>query len=64
MAKCPICKSVSSKDIKILPFCSTRCKEVDLYKWFSESYAVPVVEHDDISEEEIEKLNDIIEEKD
>ena len=55
---CPICKKPSNSDKKITPFCSIRCKEVDLYKWFSGSYSVPVVEYDDIPEEELEKLQD------
>lgn len=63
MAKCPICKKTSIDNAQISPFCSSRCKEVDLYKWFSGNYSVPVVEYDDISEEELEKLNDVIEEE-
>ncbi|MDR0484201.1 MAG: DNA gyrase inhibitor YacG [Alphaproteobacteria bacterium] len=61
---CPICKKTSSVDKKIMPFCSSRCKEVDLYKWFSGSYSIPVVEYDDISEEELEKLQNLPEEED
>lgn len=63
MAKCPICKGVSSDNMKILPFCSSRCKELDLHKWFTQSYSVPVVEYDDIPEEELEKLNETLEEE-
>ncbi|MDR2007515.1 MAG: DNA gyrase inhibitor YacG [Alphaproteobacteria bacterium] len=62
--KCPVCKKESSPDKKIMPFCSSRCKDVDLYKWFSGNYSIPVVEYDDISEEELEKLNGEMEEKD
>jgi endogenous inhibitor of DNA gyrase (YacG/DUF329 family) len=29
------------------PFCSARCKDVDLNRWFKGSYAVPVTENDD-----------------
>ncbi len=64
MAKCPVCKNKSSNDIKILPFCSSRCKSIDLYKWFSGNYSVLVVEYDDINEEELEKLNSMEESKD
>jgi len=28
------------------PFCSKRCADVDLQRWFTGSYAVPVVEED------------------
>lgn len=37
------------------PFCSQRCREVDLNRWFTGAYAVPAVELDDLDEEEIEQ---------
>jgi endogenous inhibitor of DNA gyrase (YacG/DUF329 family) len=38
-AKCPICgKSVQPA---FRPFCSARCKQIDLNRWFSETYRVP-----------------------
>jgi endogenous inhibitor of DNA gyrase (YacG/DUF329 family) len=37
--KCPICgKPV---DAEFRPFCSKRCADVDLGRWFNESYVVP-----------------------
>ncbi|WP_082714867.1 DNA gyrase inhibitor YacG [Falsirhodobacter sp. alg1] len=36
---CPICSKPS--DDKYRPFCSKRCADVDLARWFNESYAVP-----------------------
>lgn len=42
--KCPNCEHKSSRDT--YPFCSKRCQDVDLNRWFSESYAIPVVEND------------------
>lgn len=44
-APCPICKASSVE--KYRPFCSKRCADVDLGKWFNESYAVPAVEPPD-----------------
>lgn len=38
--KCPICGSPS--DPAFRPFCSRRCADVDLAKWFRGDYAVPV----------------------
>jgi uncharacterized protein len=40
---CPICRQPSKpiRDNKAFPFCSHRCKMVDLGKWFDESYTVP-----------------------
>lgn len=41
-AKCPICGTPASQEHG--PFCSKRCKEIDLGRWFSGSYAIPAVE--------------------
>jgi uncharacterized protein len=37
---CPECGRPSSRET--YPFCSTRCKQVDLNRWLSGSYAIPV----------------------
>jgi uncharacterized protein len=29
---------------RFIPFCSRRCADVDLHRWLSGSYAIPVVE--------------------
>jgi uncharacterized protein len=39
---CPICGKPA--DPKYRPFCSKRCADVDLARWFSGAYAVPSVE--------------------
>jgi endogenous inhibitor of DNA gyrase (YacG/DUF329 family) len=41
--KCPTCKGPVAQraDNPDFPFCSQRCKAVDLAKWFTGSYAVP-----------------------
>ncbi len=44
-AACPICGRAASRDHR--PFCSGRCREVDLGRWFSGSYAIPAVEPPD-----------------
>lgn len=36
---CPICRK--SRVEQFHPFCSQRCKDRDLARWFSDSYAVP-----------------------
>lgn len=44
MPKCPIC----AKDVKprtenpSFPFCTSRCKMIDLGKWLNEEYRIPV----------------------
>ena len=40
--KCPICESFyDPKESKSLPFCSSRCKQIDLGRWLDEDYSVP-----------------------
>jgi len=48
---CPICKKETSA--KYRPFCSKRCADIDLGKWFNEDYASPAEE---IDPEEAEAL--------
>lgn len=45
VGKCAICGK--PKDVKFRPFCSKRCADVDLNRWFSGGYAIPAVEEDD-----------------
>ena len=51
--RCPQCggESLWSPDNPYRPFCSERCKLIDLGAWASESYRVPVAEADPLSEE-------------
>lgn len=40
--KCPTCKKVFEyKSSKWRPFCSERCKLIDLGHWVSENYSIP-----------------------
>ena len=41
---CPICGKPTV--VAHRPFCSPRCRTVDLHKWLTGSYAIPVVEED------------------
>ena len=43
--KCVICGK--AQDEKFKPFCSKRCADVDLNRWFSGGYAIPAAEEDD-----------------
>jgi len=47
---CPICGKTATKETT--PLCSKRCADVDLGRWFKGSYSVPVVEHDDLPDDE------------
>jgi endogenous inhibitor of DNA gyrase (YacG/DUF329 family) len=40
--RCPLCGRPRVQQYR--PFCSARCRDVDLACWFGEAYAVPVVE--------------------
>jgi len=42
---CPICGKPASE--ATLPFCSPRCRDVDLNRWLSGSYVVPGSEGDE-----------------
>ena len=43
-APCPICRKPVVD--KFRPFCSKRCADVDLNRWFSGGYAIPAEEGD------------------
>jgi len=46
---CPICGRPAVHETR--PFCSKRCKDVDLHRWLGGHYAIPVVEEDGGSED-------------
>ena len=51
MSTCPVCRKPASPADH--PFCSDRCRHVDLNRWFTESYTVPAIELDDADAEDI-----------
>ena len=44
--RCPNCGEPTDPAFK--PFCSKRCKDVDLNRWLKGAYSIPVVEYDDL----------------
>ena len=46
--RCPQCggESIWSPENSWRPFCSERCKQIDLGAWASESYAIPGAPND------------------
>ena len=44
-AKCPICRKPT--DPALRPFCSKRCADVDLQRWFTGRYAIPAKADDE-----------------
>lgn len=49
--RCPVCKKPAAAEFR--PFCSARCKDIDLHRWFGEHYALPAepAEGEDFGEE-------------
>ena len=43
--KCPICGKPATEASK--PFCSERCRDVDLNRWLSGSYKIPAARDDE-----------------
>ena len=59
--KCPNCgKKFSYFESGFRPFCSERCKMVDLGQWLTESYTVPVSK---LTEDEARTLEQLTHEK-
>ena len=48
-ARCAVCGKPAEPQYR--PFCSRRCADVDLQRWLTGRYAVPVVEDDADPEE-------------
>lgn len=48
---CPICRG-GVTEARYRPFCSKRCADVDLQRWFAGAYAVPAVEAQGDGEDE------------
>ena len=42
---CPICAKTTDPEYR--PFCSRRCADIDLGKWLTERYSIPVEASDD-----------------
>ena len=53
---CPICRKPAAEPFR--PFCSRRCADVDLNRWLSGVYAVPVKEEEDEDGTPSEKTGD------
>lgn len=51
MPRCPVCDAtVDLAATPTVPFCSDRCRLIDLGRWLDESYTVPVTRRDDDDE--------------
>jgi endogenous inhibitor of DNA gyrase (YacG/DUF329 family) len=41
-ARCPVCGKASAEAVR--PFCSPRCRQVDLGRWLTGAYAIPAAD--------------------
>ena len=53
MARCPVCSvEIDLAVVVTAPFCSERCRVIDLGRWLDESYAVPEIRRGGDDEED------------
>ncbi|MGD9127319.1 MAG: DNA gyrase inhibitor YacG [Planctomycetia bacterium] len=46
--KCPVCgKPFDADSSEAMPFCSPRCRDIDLNRWVSEEYGLPYASEDE-----------------
>jgi endogenous inhibitor of DNA gyrase (YacG/DUF329 family) len=56
MAKCPICgKAIVAPRV---PFCSERCRQIDLGKWLNEDYRIPIADEERERDREAERTKE------
>ena len=63
-SRCPVCNKIidaatlqDTRDRKFYPFCSYRCKLIDLGKWLDANYRIAVVEEDEKTNEDAPKAD-------
>ncbi len=49
---CPVCNSSVDPKNPTLPFCSDRCRQIDLGRWLDERYSMPAPKRDDPDSDE------------
>ena len=54
--RCPICGKPAEE--KFRPFCGKRCADVDLNRWLSGVYSVPVTDDEEEDERPVAKAGD------
>jgi endogenous inhibitor of DNA gyrase (YacG/DUF329 family) len=53
--RCPVCKKEVAPASAYVPFCSGRCRLIDLGNWATEQYRIPAEDDPDPEEQEEEK---------
>ena len=54
---CPVCEAPVEPDSKAIPFCSERCRQIDLGRLLGECYTVPVPKRHIPGEHDAEQEN-------
>lgn len=50
--QCPTCdRQIDPKKSESLPFCSERCRQIDLVRWLGEKHALPTVPREEDEQE-------------
>jgi endogenous inhibitor of DNA gyrase (YacG/DUF329 family) len=50
--RCPVCgKAVDPAASRVMPFCSSRCQQIDLRRWLGEEYGLPLERAEEESDE-------------
>ncbi|MDX8388296.1 MAG: DNA gyrase inhibitor YacG [Ghiorsea sp.] len=55
--KCPTCKLLVPRSEKNFPFCSERCKTIDLGNWASDTYSIKGGSNFDIDDEDAQSIH-------
>ncbi len=51
LLRCRVCgRQFDSEQSPAMPFCSQRCRRVDLHRWLNEKYGVPIEPEDEPDE--------------
>ena len=56
--RCPICKGEVAAEAASRPFCSDRCKMVDLGRWLQGEYVIPGEDAVSLDPSEMARLDD------
>jgi endogenous inhibitor of DNA gyrase (YacG/DUF329 family) len=61
MARCPTCGNTFDENSSpAMPFCSSRCRQIDLARWYDERISLPIRRYDEDEESELpEGWNDV-----
>ncbi|MGA8030100.1 MAG: DNA gyrase inhibitor YacG [Bryobacteraceae bacterium] len=58
--RCPICRKEVRIDDPNMPFCSDRCRIVDLGNWATEKYVISTpARRNELEENELEKIEEL-----